>query len=701
MVRKVSAIPNRLKNVSKGHPYVAGAVDIYDDLLFEDQQAINQDTYRKDEVYDKEEVNSIVSNTPETDVVVLDLGEEEDPLDVLNEVPVADRPNKLFRIRNAANTHYDEYGWTGDAWALLASKDYGIDDDITEGSDNLIKSSAVAKVIREDDNSGGIIFLDNFNNVLARLDSKGFRLFSGTLGTENPETVASHDTVFAIVDKYNVVLYKYKNVEDEEEDSGDAAAEKSAVYLRNQHLESILHAACKYNSKVQGEKTELPPYFQLLAITDTHEQINADIDFNDCLYDFETAAAGIHLGDMVETAGRAARSFLNDALEKLLKKPGKAHYAKPVYLCIGNHEAGPADASVYRCFERDELYEIIIRAMVDRGYLNEGEYVEGRCYYYHDFTDFAIPVRLIVLDPMDFASTLNDELWEAVEYDSTAPSISNGSNYSADDVVNVPNYTKHSFRAKEDIENIDTSSGSTQNPRYNEFRFGIWYSQDQLEWFADKIEEAANNGYLVITAAHYALASNSQFTALTEYDFCPDHGYQFPAYADGNRYSGTNIPIISDILDACGRGEEITRTIANASLRPITKEFEDPADPENERIITENADSLEGFTFSHDFGNVQRKLVTFHISGHGHHDGVAKDEHNQLELIFDCGKRSHGSYSDTHFSTDKDNIAYDTITAVTPRESAVHLCRIGNNCADKVREGRLVTRDNEFVSYNN
>lgn len=147
MPNNVSNIPNRLKNASKEHPYVAGAVDIYDDRLAENQQAINEDTYRKDEVYDKEETNNIISRTPETDVVVLDVPEGSTAADVLDEVPLADRPNKLFRLRNDDNTHFDEYGWTGDAWALLASKDYGIDNKPIVDSDNMAKSGGVFEAI--------------------------------------------------------------------------------------------------------------------------------------------------------------------------------------------------------------------------------------------------------------------------------------------------------------------------------------------------------------------------------------------------------------------------------------------------------------------------------------------------------------------------------------------------------------------------
>ena len=150
---KPSLIPNRLKNAAIDG-YVAGAVDILDDNLHRNQEDINADidadvSQLKGDVadrYTKEEVNNILSRTPETDVVVLDVPDGSTAADVLDEVPLADRPNKLFRVRNDDNTKYDEYGWTGEAWALLASKDYGIDDEPTEDSDNMAKSGGITKL---------------------------------------------------------------------------------------------------------------------------------------------------------------------------------------------------------------------------------------------------------------------------------------------------------------------------------------------------------------------------------------------------------------------------------------------------------------------------------------------------------------------------------------------------------------------------
>lgn len=120
---------------------------LYEEMRAELESQLEQELSQGlSERYTKEETNNIISRTPETDVVVLDVPEGSTALDVLDEVPVEDRPNKLFRLRNDDNTHYDEYGWTGTEWALLASKDYGIDDEPDPESDNLFSSKGAAEI---------------------------------------------------------------------------------------------------------------------------------------------------------------------------------------------------------------------------------------------------------------------------------------------------------------------------------------------------------------------------------------------------------------------------------------------------------------------------------------------------------------------------------------------------------------------------
>lgn len=273
MTEKVTNIGGRLHDTSSKHT-VTGANEILDDDLQkkqsvinaeqqefnQEQEGINADTYRKNEAYNKEQVNNLISRTPETDVVVLDSAggyittdiyphessawesgtlnpdgpiasdarcrtvdyiditkavsfdisqiSGETPLDVsiyffteekvyieetpwkssgsiltpsdakyiklvvrlhdnpsgnittteaaagakceknvptgLDDVPMEDRPNKLFRVPGPTNQTFSEWGWDGTEWVMLANKDYGIDDEPLGGSDNMAKSGGIS-----------------------------------------------------------------------------------------------------------------------------------------------------------------------------------------------------------------------------------------------------------------------------------------------------------------------------------------------------------------------------------------------------------------------------------------------------------------------------------------------------------------------------------------------------------------------------
>ena len=264
MSKDITFVGGRIKSAADNDPYIAEAKDIIDENLQENQESINNNTYRKDDVYNKEQVNNIVSRTPETDVVVLNVGgstivgdifphDAEDwemgsldgdtelestsrcrtdfidiegatklevtrlnttlPMNVgwyyynsdkhsissspyissgeitpiegakyirflikpetdgtfsmtperaatavscvmtvgisLDDIPVEDRPNKLFRVPGPGNTTYSEWGWDGQNWVMLANKDYGIDNEPTEGSNNFAKSGGILNKIIE------------------------------------------------------------------------------------------------------------------------------------------------------------------------------------------------------------------------------------------------------------------------------------------------------------------------------------------------------------------------------------------------------------------------------------------------------------------------------------------------------------------------------------------------------------------------
>lgn len=175
-------IGGRLHSAATGN-VVAGADEIFDDSAAKKQSEINQDqdiiNQNQDEInqnqesindtvaeaienleeevadrYTKDEVNNIISRTPETDVIVIDVPTESQsdiagwldantPSGTDPETGRSVRANKLYRVPGPENTTFSEWAWDGTAYIMLANKDYGIDDEPTPGSNNVAKSGGI------------------------------------------------------------------------------------------------------------------------------------------------------------------------------------------------------------------------------------------------------------------------------------------------------------------------------------------------------------------------------------------------------------------------------------------------------------------------------------------------------------------------------------------------------------------------------
>ena len=144
---KASAIPNRLRNATREHPYVAGAKDIYDDRLNRDQEDINKDTYRKSETYRKyegidlteetysaEQINNMIT-TPDQKYVTVAATAQTSDIAALIATEAPDKkesPDTIYRIANWDGTVgqydqyvYSEYAWDGTQYIFLSVKDLG------------------------------------------------------------------------------------------------------------------------------------------------------------------------------------------------------------------------------------------------------------------------------------------------------------------------------------------------------------------------------------------------------------------------------------------------------------------------------------------------------------------------------------------------------------------------------------------------
>ena len=186
MAEKMTDIGGRLHDTSGNH-IVAGANEIFDDDLGKRQSVINaeqvtinqnQDVINQsqeaindsvdesienleEEVadrYTKEETNNIISRTPETDVIVINVPSESQsdiagwldantPSGTDPETGRSVRANKLYRVPGPDNTTFSEWAWDGAAYIMLANKDYGIDDKPMPGSSNAVKSGTLWNIL--------------------------------------------------------------------------------------------------------------------------------------------------------------------------------------------------------------------------------------------------------------------------------------------------------------------------------------------------------------------------------------------------------------------------------------------------------------------------------------------------------------------------------------------------------------------------
>lgn len=219
----------------------------------------------------------------------------------------------------------------------------------------------------------------------------------------------------------------------------------------------------------------------------------------------------------------------------------------PVYMVIGNHEKGGQGAAVYSTPTDEMLYNYFVKPIVDKGWLEEGEYTEGKCYYYHDFT--TNKTRLIIVDMYESPLTkYNPTYWEPVAYNSSYPAITNNTNYSMGDHVNVPGITAYSFEAAQSFNSGYLHEG--RQPSYKMGRPTPCVSADSAQWFLDTLASTPQD-YGVVVAVHHPFSlhvelATSKFCQIdsaysAEGDFCNQDFYAdaVNAFINGSNYSAT------------------------------------------------------------------------------------------------------------------------------------------------------------------
>jgi len=116
---KPSYIPNSLRNKSKEFPYIGGSIDIYDESLERDQQAINADLYEKMDSLSAQNFESYTASDGDT------------LADILPETGEADTIYRVGKWDADASdgeggydlTKYSEYAWNGTEYIPMDVRD--------------------------------------------------------------------------------------------------------------------------------------------------------------------------------------------------------------------------------------------------------------------------------------------------------------------------------------------------------------------------------------------------------------------------------------------------------------------------------------------------------------------------------------------------------------------------------------------------
>ena len=162
------------------------------------------------------------------------------------------------------------------------------------------------------------------------------------------------------------------------------------AYMRNKDKDASLAAAVRYNAAGNSSKD-----LGALIITDSHSDEQAERNAIMVSDGFGYVDFLIHLGDFcASTKNDFNATVYNEFIN------GK----KPFYFVVGNHDVGNSK-DISKCFTNAEAYTTFLAPLVTAGYLESGEYTDGKCYYYHDFTEYNI--RLIVCYEFDDPNTVD------------------------------------------------------------------------------------------------------------------------------------------------------------------------------------------------------------------------------------------------------------------------------------------------------
>lgn len=422
------------------------------------------------------------------------------------------------------------------------------------------------------------------------------------------------------------------------------------VCSRNIKNIPLLQSACRYNN---GKKD-----FLMCIIADSHFEEQAVQNAVALTNKIDDIDAIIHCGDITASYFNKTQilNFYNDY----------KHCEKPWLVVIGNHDVGNTMYLQYSA-THEEIFQYYIKPMIDGGILNNGEYQEGKPYYFHDFTDRKI--RVIVPyeydNPLDVA---DNEYWDSIDYDGSLPQLVPGKTYSVGDKVNSGGYKDNSFVCKKEVVTINNQYDNNYTiPYYKSGRVARVIRKEQAEWLVNTLKSTPD-GYGVIIATHNPAMLNS--TNQISSNFAVNTAYK--GVTQGQYAMETDL--ISEIVNAFTKKTQL-------SLKVVMKSANwNKADASYMNILGDTGEKY-AYQIEADFSHIQNCYFACYVGGHSHKDLVFK--HNTYESQYGinpvCAKTDSANRAEADIvNTNVDSLNYDALTCISVAKGRIALSRLGN-----------------------
>lgn len=434
---------------------------------------------------------------------------------------------------------------------------------------------------------------------------------------------------------------------------------KLNAYQRNIDKEPMLFASCNYRNVSQVSKD-----YVALLLGDPHADSIAIKNAVEVANGFKAIDSLICLGDIVQDHyGQGYLATYNEIVAKCYK---------PVYSIVGNHDAGETDY-IGMSATHQQLYDALVKPMIDRGFLNVGEYTVNKNWWYHDVANQKI--RLIAIYEYDEPLELDTTKWNPIAYNSSYSDIRLNTNYSVGDKVNVPNYTDYSFECVTALTTPNSTYDTSHNlPSYKIVRGRKVIMQEQAQWFLDTLCSTPQD-YTVVLLAHGCITS--QEVAQSQLKFS-----QYVPVAD--TLSLMQSEFLGDAIKAFIDGN-------NFSMNVIMRD--------SASYLNTQGGGTYAYSVSKDFSQ-KNSGVKFlcAVTGHAHRDLIYKDA---TRGIYDIKPTTANTVNYAQMAssdikrTSEDGYAKDSLTSISFHDdNSVSLVKIGANVTTE-----MTYRDIEKVSF--